>query len=94
MLHETPARFGKENSQVIMGYQMALDYTGSTFLPAFLGLVAAHSTLGIFPLFVLLYITFMLIGSEKLNVVMKKSKRSNMFPGEKHVEGADIVAAK
>jgi fucose permease len=86
MLHETPTRFGKENSQVIMGYQMALAYTGSTFLPAFLGLVAAHSTIGIFPLFVLLYIIFMLIGSEKLNVLMKKSKRSEMFLEEKPVK--------
>lgn len=31
MLHETPARFGQANSQKIMGYQMALAYTGGAF---------------------------------------------------------------
>jgi fucose permease len=67
MLHETPARFGKGNSQTIIGYQMALAYTGSTFLPPLLGLIAAHTTIGLFPFFVLAYFIIMLIGSEKIN---------------------------
>lgn len=67
MLHETPTRFGKENSQAIIGYQMALAYTGSTFLPPLLGFVAARTTIGIFPIFVLAYIVIMLICSEKIN---------------------------
>lgn len=74
MLHETPARFGKENSQTIMGYQMALAYTGSTFLPPILGLIAARTTIGIFPFFVLAYIIIMIISSEKINGLMKARK--------------------
>ena len=42
MLHETPARFGKEHSQSIMGYQMAIAYTGSTFLPPILGMIVSY----------------------------------------------------
>ncbi|HEX3072898.1 MAG TPA: MFS transporter, partial [Ignavibacteriales bacterium] len=58
MLHETPARFGKENSQLIMGYQMGFAYVGTTFLPPFLGWVASYATIQIFPFFVLAYIVF------------------------------------
>ena len=35
MLHETPVRFGKEDAQSMMGFQMAVCYTGSTLLPPF-----------------------------------------------------------
>ena len=72
MLHETPTRFGKKHSQTIMGYQMAFAYTGSTFLPPLLGFVAGQTTIGIFPFVVAGFIAFMVIGSEKLNALMKK----------------------
>jgi fucose permease len=71
MLHETPARFGKENSQAIMGYQMALAYTGATFLPPMLGLIVAHTTLGLLPIFILSYIIVMLICSERISVLLR-----------------------
>ncbi|KKI92921.1 MFS transporter [Bacillus sp. SA1-12] len=80
MLHETPARFGKEHSQTIMGYQMAVAYTGSTFLPPLLGYMASHVTIGIFPFFIVISVAMMLFVSERLNVLM--SKRS--FVGENH----------
>jgi fucose permease len=67
MLQETPIRFGQEHSQTIMGYQMAVAYTGSTFLPPLLGFIAANSTIGIFPFFIAGFIAIMLLGSEKLN---------------------------
>lgn len=71
MLHETPARFGKANSQSIMGYQMALAYTGSTFLPPILGFIAAHTTIGLLPVFVLFYILIMLVCSERISRLIK-----------------------
>jgi fucose permease len=74
MLHETPTRFGRENSQTLMGYQMALAYTGSTFLPPLLGLVAAYATIGLFPFFILAYILILIVGSEKINLLMKNDK--------------------
>ena len=71
MLHETPTRFGKEHSQTIMGYQMAVAYTGSTFLPPLLGWIASQTTLGILPFFVLTYIIIMLVSSERINILIK-----------------------
>lgn len=72
MLHETPVRFGKKQSQTIMGYQMAMAYTGSTLIPPLLGLLASSSTIGIFPFFIVLCALGMFLVSEKLNVFMKK----------------------
>ena len=72
MLHETPLRFGKKHSQTIMGYQMAIAYTGSTFLPPILGYAAAKSTIGIFPFVIAGFIAMMLWGSERLNGVLHK----------------------
>ncbi|NYE07097.1 fucose permease [Bacillus niacini] len=73
MLHETPTRFGKEHSQTIMGYQMAVAYTGSTFLPPLLGFVAANSTIGIFPFVIVSFIVIMFLGSERLNSIFNKN---------------------
>ncbi|MFB3162443.1 MFS transporter [Neobacillus sp. 179-J 1A1 HS] len=73
MLHETPTRFGQEHSQTIMGYQMAIAYTGSTFLPPLLGFVAAHSTIGIFPFVIVCFILIMFLGSERLNSIFNKN---------------------
>ncbi|MBM7692012.1 fucose permease [Peribacillus deserti] len=72
MLHETPTRFGKKHSQKIMGYQMAIAYTGSTFMPPILGLIASHSTIGIFPFCIVVFVAAMLLSSEKLNNLLKK----------------------
>ncbi len=71
MLHETPTRFGKQHSQTIMGYQMAVAYTGTTFMPPLLGFVASQTTIGIFPVCVAMFIFAMLLSSEKLNSLLK-----------------------
>ncbi|MDP4097621.1 MFS transporter [Paenibacillus sp. P96] len=67
MLHETPLRFGKKHSQTIMGYQMAIAYTGSTFIPPLLGYMASSLTIGILPLFILISVAAMVFSSERLN---------------------------
>ncbi|MBD1383142.1 MFS transporter [Metabacillus arenae] len=72
MLHETPTRFGKKHSQTIMGYQMAVAYTGSTFMPPLLGFIASHSTIGIFPFCLVVFVAAMLLSSEKLNAFLTK----------------------
>ncbi|KAB7671255.1 MFS transporter [Bacillus sp. B1-b2] len=76
MLHETPARFGNKHSQSIMGYQMALAYTGTTFLPPLLGFLASHSTIGIFPLSIAIFVMAMYFCTEILNRVIKNQRLS------------------
>ena len=72
MLHETPTRFGTSASQSIMGIQMAFAYIGSTFMPPILGFIASKTSIAIFPYFLLLYMLIMLIGSEKINIFIRK----------------------
>ncbi|WP_340371596.1 MFS transporter [Peribacillus sp. FSL E2-0218] len=74
MLHETPARFGKEHSQTIMGFQMAMAYTGSMSMPPLLGFFASHTSIGIFPFFIAFFVAAMFLGSEKLNGLLKKRR--------------------
>lgn len=74
MLHETPVRFGKENAQSIMGYQMAFAYIGSTVLPPALGFIAGKTTIGILPVFAVCYCIMMFVGSEKINYLVKNRR--------------------
>ena len=71
MLHETPARFGKADSQKLVGLQMASAYTGSTLMPLLVG--AAAQTIGIFlfPYFLLLMFVILMLLSENLNRIVK-----------------------
>ncbi|WP_308539392.1 MFS transporter, partial [uncultured Ruminococcus sp.] len=45
IIHSTPYNFGAENSQGIIGIQMASAYVGSTFMPPIFGLIANHISL-------------------------------------------------
>ena len=67
VIHSTPANFGKENSQAIIGIQMASAYVGTTFMPPLFGLIAAHIHIGLYPAFLLALALLMLCMSEKLN---------------------------
>jgi fucose permease len=42
LLHETPENFGKENSQKIMGIQMASAYIGTTLMPPVFGRLVSY----------------------------------------------------
>lgn len=57
IIHSTPKNFGAENSQGIIGIQMASAYVGSTFMPPVFGLIANHISLNVMPV----YLTFFLI---------------------------------
>jgi fucose permease len=74
MLHETPIRFGKKHSQTIMGYQMAVAYTGTTFIPPLLGFTATQLTIGILPFCIVIFVVAMIWSSERINILMKIKK--------------------
>lgn len=75
LLHETPSRFGKGNAARLMGYQMAVAYTGTTFLPPLFGLLAAKTGMSSFPGVVLLLLVLMLICAETVNRSLMKPHR-------------------
>ncbi len=78
LIHETPHRFGKVNSAQLIGYQMAVAYTGTTFLPPLFGVLASQWSIHLFPIVVLIFIVGMLLSSESVNVALKK-RQSNHY---------------
>lgn len=66
IIHSTPANFGAENSQAIIGVQMASAYLGSTFMPPLFGLLATHVSIGLYPAYLLLFGGLMLFMSERI----------------------------
>jgi fucose permease len=87
VIHSTPANFGKENSQAIIGIQMASAYVGTTFMPPLFGLIAAHIHIGLYPAFLLALALLMLCMSEKLNRTVAKRQE-----GEARKETAEQEA--
>ena len=72
MLHETPARFGKERSQDIIGFQMGFGYSGSAFLPLLLGVLLQHAGMSVFPFFTAFSTVLILFFSERIDRVIYK----------------------
>lgn len=67
IIHATPDNFGRENSQAIVGIQMASAYTGTTFLPPLFGLLAERTGVGLYPAFLAVFALLLLAMTERLN---------------------------
>ena len=72
LLHETPRRFGAENSASLMGLQMAVAYCGLTFMPPLLGLTVDRFGLQLYPLGLLILALMLTLGTERLNKVLEE----------------------
>lgn len=72
VIHATPSNFGSENSQAIIGVQMASAYIGTTLMPPLFGFLANTITIGIYPFYLLIFAVLMIIMSEKLNIKVKE----------------------
>lgn len=66
MIHETPRRFGAQNSPAVIGLQMASAYVGIVLMPPLLGAVAGVVGTGIVPLVWLVEAAAMLLCAELL----------------------------
>lgn len=66
IIHSTPYNFGKENSQSIIGIQMASAYMGSTFMPPVFGLIARFADIRLLPAFLAVFFTLMIIMTERV----------------------------
>ena len=71
IIHSTPARFGADKSQAIIGVQMASAYTGTCLMPPLFGLIANHISVALFPVYIGALTILMAVMFEILN---KKTK--------------------
>ena len=67
IIHATPDNFGPQNSQAIVGVQMASAYTGSTLAPPLFGLIANSLSVNFYPAFLLVFVVIMFAMTQKLN---------------------------
>ena len=67
IIHSTPNHFGANNSQAIIGVQMASAYIGTCLMPPLFGLIVRHLSIKLLPIFLLLSLLLMTIMNELLN---------------------------
>ncbi|MBQ9300610.1 MAG: MFS transporter [Clostridia bacterium] len=59
LIHSTPAHFGPDKSQAIIGVQMASAYVGTCLMPPLFGLIAGHVSVALLPVYLLLFLALM-----------------------------------
>ena len=72
VIHSTPDHFGEENSQAIIGVQMAAAYTGVCLMPPLFGILANHISVSLLPLYVGGITALMIFMCERLNRLEKR----------------------
>lgn len=66
VIHSTPVNFGAENSQALVGVQMASAYVGICLMPACFGLIANHVSVSLLPFYLLAILALMAVMHERM----------------------------
>lgn len=70
IIHSTPAHFGADKSQSIIGVQMAFAYIGTCLMPPFFGIIARSIDITLFPIYLGVFLCIMFFMYE---TVIKKT---------------------
>lgn len=71
IIHSTPAHFGADKSQAVIGVQMAFAYTGTLAMPPLFGIIAGALNVALLPLYLCILLLLMIILHEVLVKVTK-----------------------
>lgn len=84
IIHATPANFGKENSQSVIGIQMAAAYVGTTFMPPLFGTLVQYVSIRLYPFYLLVFGLIVLISSERLvkAIPLSETQTETVFRSE------------
>ena len=66
IIHATPANFGEDKSQAMIGVQMASAYAGTCLMPPVFGLVANHLGISLLPFYLMLILIVMVFMHERM----------------------------
>ena len=66
IIHSTPAHFGEQRSQAIIGVQMAFAYIGTCIMPPVFGVIANHISVALLPIYLFILLILMVIMHELL----------------------------
>lgn len=73
IIHSTPDNFGRENSQAVIGIQMASAYTGSALMPVIFGFIAERISVALYPYYLAIFVLLALAMTERLNKLKTKN---------------------
>ncbi|MDY2937966.1 MAG: MFS transporter [Fusicatenibacter sp.] len=76
IIHETPANFGADLSQGIIGMQMAFAYVGSCLMPPLFGVLGQSVTFGLYPVFMALILLLMVVMSERMHKATAEHRKA------------------
>ena len=71
VIHSTPAHFGEDKSQAVIGVQMAFAYTGTLCMPPLFGIIANTITVALLPVYLIILLILMVVMHE---VLLRKAK--------------------
>ena len=66
VIHSTPAHFGVQNSQAVIGIQMSSAYVGNLAMPPLFGVLANNITPALFPFYLLVFLVLMALMHRQL----------------------------
>ena len=66
IIHSTPAHFGEDKSQAVIGVQMAFAYTGTLCMPPLFGIIANTITVALLPVYLIILLILMVVMHEAL----------------------------
>ena len=71
VIHSTPAHFGADKSQAVIGVEMASAYIGNCLMPPLFGWLAGKTSMALFPFYLLAVLALMVVMHETM---LKKRK--------------------
>lgn len=74
IIHATPAHFGADRSQALIGVQMASAYVGTCLMPPLFGILANNITVALLPVYLLIVLAVMIVMHESLEKKAPVSK--------------------
>lgn len=75
VIHSTPAHFGADKSQAVIGVQMASAYVGTCLMPPVFGFLANHIGAFLYPIFLLAILVLMVVMHERMLTRVKAGHR-------------------
>lgn len=75
IIHATPYRFGEDIALELTGMQMAVAYVGSLVMSPLFGVLAQAVGAGLYPLYLAVILTVMIVAAEHLNTVMRRVRQ-------------------
>ena len=79
LLHSTPAHFGAERSQAVIGVQMASAYVGTCLMPPLFGLIANYVSVSLLPLYLLILLACMVVMHEMLSKKAAETEKEDEY---------------